>query len=103
RRTGFMVKQVVFTPQADMKTNSRSGDNAIYIRLSWVLFAALAVLVLGTFRHYGLSWDEPLQHEYGEKVFRYYTSFFRDRSSMFAGDLVNYGGSFEFFAVLATR
>ena len=32
---------------------------------SKVLFVVLAVLILATFRDYGVTWDEPVQHFYG--------------------------------------
>lgn len=87
------------------KGNGRQAESAgrLYLYLSAALFLVVTAFVILTFRQYGMSWDEPSQHDYGEKVFRYYSSFFRDRSSIYAGDLVNYGGFFELLAFLSTR
>src|SRR5690348_3009952 len=77
--------------------------STLYVRLSVGLFATVTIIVL-TFQHYGISWDEFLQHDYGEAVLRFYTSFLHDRSSISAvGNLSNYGGLFEILCVLATR
>jgi hypothetical protein len=75
----------------------------LYLRLAAALFLILIVLVSATFQDYGISWDEGFQHEYGERILRFYTSLFKDRSSLVPGDLANYGGAFEVPAVLATR
>lgn len=44
---------------------------------------------------YGISWDETVQHEYGKKVFHWYTSFFSDKSAASFHNLYLYGGGFE--------
>lgn len=67
------------------------------------LIAAAFVLVLCTFRDYGITWDEVVQDHYGELILRYYTSFFRDLSATDYIDLYNYGGLFDFPAVAASR
>ena len=93
---------------ANTKLESRSGEHrgsgsplvkmtqeAPYKWLSAILFTTLPILILLTFRDYGISWDEQLQDTYGEYVVRYYTSFFRDTSAVGFGDLHYYGGFFE--------
>lgn len=79
------------------------NTNGLYKYLSLALFLIATAFVFLTFRHYGVSWDERLQWEYGEKVFRYYSSLFRDHSWISTGDLFYYGGFFELIAVLAAR
>jgi len=37
------------------------------------MLAVLLAVGLSVYRHYGISWDEPVQREYGEKVYRYVT------------------------------
>ena len=39
-----------------------------------IFFAALLLVGLGVFRDYGVSWDERVQREYGEKVYNYVTA-----------------------------
>src|SRR5262245_48753562 len=70
-------------------------QEAPYKWLSAILFTTLPILILLTFRDYGISWDEQAQDTYGEYVVRYYTSFFRDTSAVGFSDLHYYGGFFE--------
>src|ERR1700733_4959319 len=77
--------------------------DTMYVRLSALLFVVLTAIVLLTFRDYGASWDELLQHRYGEAVLLYYTSFFKDRSSFMISNLYHYGAVFEVLSVWATR
>src|SRR4051812_11031193 len=75
-------------------------------RLPWVriflglVFLALAVLVIATFRDYGISWDEEVQNNYGDKLLRFYASGFRDRSAMHYLNLFYYGGFFDLVAAI---
>ena len=39
---------------------------------SMMLFLVMLLLVLTTFRDYGISWDENVQKEYGEHILAYY-------------------------------
>jgi len=61
---------------------------------------ALAVIVLLTFRHYGISWDEELQSQYGQAVFDYYASGFSDHRYDQIFNLYLYGGMFDGIAAL---
>src|SRR5262252_265246 len=54
----FSLRQMQQTPKD-------STTSKLYIRLTAVLFATVTILVFLTFRHYGLSWDEYLQYNYG--------------------------------------
>lgn len=50
------------------------GDSErCYLWLSVFLFVVLSIVILWTFRDYGVYWDEPLQTNYGEMVLRYLT------------------------------
>jgi len=75
----------------------------LYTRLSIALFLTLSVVVLLTFRNYGVSWDEGLQDGMGESVLRFFTSQFQDKSALDMGDLNNYGGFFELIGAIAAR
>jgi hypothetical protein len=75
----------------------------LYNRLSIALFVVLPVVVLLTFRDYGISWDERLQDGLGQNVLLFFTSLFRDKSALDLGDLNNYGGFFELMAAIASR
>jgi hypothetical protein len=74
-----------------------------YDLLSVIGVLLLTAVTLITFRHYGASWDEPGQQEYGEAIVRFYTSGFHDRWAVSFMDVFYYGGIFEVPAALATR
>jgi hypothetical protein len=56
-------------------------------------------LVLLTFRQYGISNDEEVQHVYGEKLVSFYLSGFADDSAFTYKNLYLYGGVFDMAAV----
>ncbi|WP_245593465.1 glycosyltransferase family 39 protein [Azospirillum halopraeferens] len=63
--------------------------------LTRLLLLALAVLALLTFRNYGITIDEEVQHLYGKKLLAYYASGFADHSAFVFKDLFYYGGLFD--------
>jgi hypothetical protein len=68
-----------------------------------LLFAALAVLVVLTFRQYSISNDEGVQQRYGELIIAYYASGFADRALFAFENLYLYGGLFDVTATLLSR
>ena len=60
---------------------------------------ALLVLVAVTFRDYGISNDEEVQHVYGAKLIDWYRSGFADGSAFTYKNLYLYGGLFDMAAV----
>src|ERR1700728_2394151 len=54
-----------------------------------------AIIILFTFRHYGITWDEELQSQYGLAIVDYYASFFADRRFAEIYNLFLYGGMFD--------
>ncbi|PWC80619.1 hypothetical protein TSH100_29530 [Azospirillum sp. TSH100] len=84
-----------------------TGRTSLLRRLigrSWDLaaalgFLALLVLVAVTFRHYGISNDEEVQHVYGAKLIDWYRSGFTDDSAFTYKNLYLYGGLFDMAAV----
>lgn len=60
---------------------------------------ALLVLAAVTFRQYGISNDEEVQHVYGAKLIDWYRSGFTDDSAFFYKNLYLYGGLFDMAAV----
>jgi hypothetical protein len=68
-----------------------------------LLVAALVVLALMTFRDYGVSNDEEVQHRYGELIVAYYASGLVDRTLFGFRNLYLYGGLFDIIAVLLAR
>ncbi len=76
-----------------------SSGRDIYDVLALLVFAALAVLVISTFRDYGISTDEYVQQVYGERLWSFYLSGFSDRSAFHFDNLYLYGGLFDMVAV----
>jgi len=72
-------------------------------RLAWGLFAAVALLVVATFRDYGITWDEEVQNIYGGLVLNYYLSGLKDTACNSFFDLFYYGGGFDLLAAAANR
>jgi hypothetical protein len=77
-----------------MRISRNSWDQAAY-----VLIAAVALVILLTFRDYGVAWDEPEAQEYGQFIVEYYrTDGARPRALTF-NNMYYYGGLFEATAV----
>ncbi|MBV8906613.1 MAG: glycosyltransferase family 39 protein, partial [Acidobacteriia bacterium] len=65
----------------------------------------LAVVILATFKHYGITWDEPIQHFYGRMVGRYYFALLHGQydTNVLTFELTKYyGGLFDTLAALAS-
>ena len=78
------------------------GD-AFWDRLAFSIVILSAVLVLLTFRDYGVTWDEDVHNWYGNFVLDYYLSFFADRTALHWQDLYNYGAIFDTIAAALNR
>ena len=63
-----------------------------------VVLLVLAILAVATFRDYGISHDEFVQHSYGKLLWKFYLSGFADRSAFSYIDLFRYGGLFDLAA-----
>lgn len=71
--------------------------------LSWILIFIYGVVILWTFRDYGITWDEYSQSTYGEYIIRWYISLFHDPAVLHYKNLEYYGGFFDVIAQLTTR
>jgi hypothetical protein len=69
-------------------------SNKLANQLIAVLLGFHFLLIIFTFRDYGMSWDQPGLHEYGQTVVRFYTSLGRDEAAR-THELRIYGGLFE--------
>ncbi len=72
----------------------------------WAMFAVLgivAAIIILTFRHYGITWDEELQSQYGLAIVDYYASLFADRRYEEIFNLYLYGGTFDGLASVIDR
>jgi Dolichyl-phosphate-mannose-protein mannosyltransferase len=81
-----------------------SADQEVFWgRLSLALAGVTAVLVLLTFRDYGVTWDEDAHNWYGNLVLDYYLSFFSNKAALHWQDLYNYGALFDAVAAALNR
>jgi hypothetical protein len=85
------------------QSKGRPGPERSYDVACGFLIAGLALLAALTFRHYGISNDEEVQHRYGEMIVGYYASGFEDRSLFDYRNLYLYGGLFDIVAVLLAK
>ncbi|WP_018388984.1 glycosyltransferase family 39 protein [Ancylobacter sp. FA202] len=65
---------------------------------SLAVFAAVAAFMVLTFRDYGISNDEPVQHAYGQLLLAWYASGFTDDRAFHYINLYLYGGLFDLIA-----
>jgi len=78
-------------------------NNSSYRQIEQIIFAILLIVVVLTFRHYGITWDEELQSQYGIAVVDYYFSGFQDHRYAQIFNLYLYGGMFDGLASLIDR
>lgn len=72
-------------------------------KLSYALFGAIAIFILLTFKQYGISNDENVQHVYGQLLLKFYGSGFIDQSAFTYKNLYLYGGFFDLIAASLER
>lgn len=71
--------------------------------ISLVFFAVLGIFTLLTFRQYGISNDEEVQHIYGRLLLDFYSSGFSDQDAFEYRNLYLYGGFFDLVAALLEK
>src|SRR6516165_2478130 len=86
-----------------VSSKSHETGDLFWWRLSFGLTVIAIVLVLFTFRDYGVTWDEDAHNWYGNSVLNYYLSLFVDHKALHWGDLYNYGAIFDTLAAALNR
>jgi Dolichyl-phosphate-mannose-protein mannosyltransferase len=87
----------------------RLSRKCLWDRLALALFAATLLLVLLTFRAYGVTWDEDCQNWYGSLVLTYYLSLVGASHPPHwellytYADLYNYGAVFDLVAAVLNK
>jgi hypothetical protein len=66
--------------------------------LALAILVALLIVAFFTFDDYGLGWDDYTQSQYGEMLFSYYVSGFKDLRAFSFVNLFYYGGGFDLAA-----
>ncbi len=89
--------------QTKPQSASRDVKQLIFNRLSVILFIVLAVLIVTTFRSYGITWDEPENDHYGYLIVKYYLALLHGKYDSSAVNLPIsiYGGLFNTIQTLA--
>lgn len=72
-------------------------------RLVLLVLLAVTLVVLATFRDYGLGWDDFTHAQMGEKLVALYASGFRDDAALSFVNLYMYGGGFDLVSALAAK
>lgn len=75
----------------------------LYKKLCYALFSALAIFILLTFKQYGISNDEQVQHVYGQLLLKFYSSGLTDQSAFMYKNLYLYGGFFDLIAAFLEK
>lgn len=95
-------------PEIAARVGTTDLSNPDFSQAAWdwmslCFMAILAIIAILTFRDYGITWDEEIQHIYGDKLLAYYGSWFHDRSVFSLDNLFYYGGLFEIAAALVAK
>ncbi|MBB6251605.1 hypothetical protein [Nitrospirillum iridis] len=67
----------------------------------WLVLAAAVIVVAVTFPDFGITFDEPLHVEYGQRALEWYASLGRDRAVLEFQNLYLYGALFDTVEALA--
>jgi len=78
-------------------------NEKLYSYAAGIVFCVVALLIVATFRHYGITWDEELQSQYGQAIVDYYLSGFKDQRYAEIYNLYLYGGMFDGLASAVDR
>jgi hypothetical protein len=71
-----------------------------YDRIAVGVLVVALVIVVATFRNYGVTWDEPGLRTYGRMLVDWYASGFTDGRAFEFANLRYYGGGFDIVATL---
>lgn len=68
------VSSAPFLERVRSQAASAWSTASSWERAAWLLFSGVAVLIAATFWHYGITWDEPVDTEYGKTIVLYYVA-----------------------------
>jgi dolichyl-phosphate-mannose-protein mannosyltransferase len=98
-----------YSEQIAVAPSARLAESDWYELAGGALLCVVLVLVVFTFRGYGISWDEHAQNTYGEHILSFYDTGFADRTAVTPddetddGNLPYYGGAFDLPTALINR
>lgn len=73
------------------------------LRPAPLILALMAIFTILTFRHFGISNDEHVQHVYGQLLVKFYASGFDDHEAFSFKNLYLYGGLFDLIAAFLEK
>ncbi len=88
------------------RTDHNPGKPSVFTPADWlavIVLAAVAAIAAGTFRDYGLGWDDYTHSQYGDLLLKLYGSGFADSRALSFVNLCKYGGGFDIAAALAAK
>jgi hypothetical protein len=88
-------RETVFDGPRDGSVNGITVDNKKWDTATAVLLAAFAILIVATFRSYGITVDEPHSHANGNYFLDWYASGFNNRAIVTEGNQRLYGSFFN--------
>ena len=98
-----------YSEQIAVRPTARLVESDWYELAGGALLCVVLILVVFTFRGYGISWDEHAQNTYGEHILSFYDTGFADRTAVTPdddtddGNLPYYGGGFDLATALINR
>ena len=87
-------------PRSSLSVGGAIALHHLFDDLAWLWLFGVFLLVMLTFRDYGIVWDAEVQDEYGKKLLAFYLSGFADRSAFSFQNLYLYGGAFDLTAAV---
>ena len=87
-------------PSTEPRSSDQRSTGIIYDALSALLFGVLVILILASFRDYGITWDESWHLHYGDHIVAWYASGFENRAALSYHSDYLYGGGFDATAAL---
>lgn len=91
------------TRRVRISRSARPDGELLANRLAIAVIIVLTALVAVTFRHYGATFDEAVQDDYGNYILDWYRTRGADRNAVSYLDLFYYGGLFDTVAALVNK
>ena len=91
------------TRRVRISRSARPDGELLANRLAIAVIIVLFALVAATFRHYGATFDEAVQDDYGNYILDWYRTRGADRNAVSYLDLFYYGGLFDTVAALLNK